>query len=161
MNFASLKWRELFSAPGHPRMNFLMIVAALFFFTMTGEFVTNIVGVVYPFVYSMNSLNENKISFMGNPPGTQHEKIVLMTKYWCIYGVLTMLDIFSGLPFYYHFKTFVLYSLIKDDFRSTQIFFDHIMSGYQKACIHWDIYRMGEQIKIIEEMINVVDKKNI
>ncbi|GAA5969391.1 hypothetical protein JCM11641_008100 [Rhodosporidiobolus odoratus] len=80
------------------------VVSTLIFFNVAASFFTNLLGFAFPAYLSLRALET---------PG--HDDDVQWLSYWCIFGLFSFLESFSGVivswfPYYYTFKTiFILY----------------------------------------------------
>uniref|UniRef100_A0A6C0CA89 Uncharacterized protein n=1 Tax=viral metagenome TaxID=1070528 RepID=A0A6C0CA89_9ZZZZ len=98
-------------------LNFMLFFSSMFYFVIANAdtFICNIVGITYPIMYCVHTLNIIPIPV---------DKIVTVNKYWILLGTLTILDPVLGyVPFYYYLKLISIYLMVKDDFlRTTHVF---------------------------------------
>lgn len=118
----------------------VVFICLYFILSFAYNFLCNMVGLFYPVLYSLALFNG-----VADP-----NNFITVTKYWILYGSLTLVDNLLGyvmyfVPGYSYLKILVLYMLIKNDFIYTKIVFDYFA-----------YYNMGP---LFEKMVNMIKLK--
>lgn len=124
-NRISLKFDSLPNILKVP-LNFVILLLFVIFVVIsyTGDFICNLVGIVYPLFYSIYLFDE---IFADN------DNLRTMNKYWLLFGSLTTVDMLCGyllnfIPGYPYFKLSIIYALVRNDFAMTDIAFSYLQN---------------------------------
>jgi hypothetical protein len=121
-----------------------------------GNFIWNLVGVVYPLMYS--ALTYGDIS-------TNLENSLRMNKYWMLFGGIVVSEIFLGvllhmIPGYNYLKLATVYALVRNDFAMTDTVFGMTQTYYRHFNIGTFIQKVYVQLNlghILSNDLNTVD----
>ena len=149
-------------------VNYLATII-IFFFVAIGfanNFICNMVGIVYPLLYSLPIYNNwnaelQRITTTGDYcpriPNIESQ-LVPLNKYWMLFGAITVFDSLFGflltfIPGYYYFKLALVYGLVRNDFCLSNYIFDFINSKYS------NLYpAMNKYVNIVRHRIKRSDE---
>lgn len=120
----------------------IMLFATYFVFSFANNFICNIIGILYPFVYCLNI-------FVETPINT--EISVTLNKYWMLFCGLLLVDSFFGfllhlIPGYFYIKVIAIYTLMRNDFTMTNTIFGTLENLYIQSNIYSRMEKMIEFI---------------
>jgi len=152
-NNLSLKLEYLPSMMKTP-LNFALMMLFVSYSVMNyaGDFVCNLVGILYPLMYS---------SLMFNEITADLENSVMMNKYWMLFAGLVMVDTLFGfclqlVPGYYYLKLSFIYSLVRNDFSLTNTAFTMIQVYYQKFNLGTYLQKVFSKLNLDQGFFNAV-----
>jgi hypothetical protein len=107
-------------------LNFTMFFSSMFYFIVANAdtFICNMIGITYPIMYCVHLLNTTPLPV---------DKVVIINKYWILFGSFILLDpIFGYIPFYYYLKLISIYLLVRNDFSMTTYVFGYFEAQYMR-----------------------------
>lgn len=101
--------------------NFILAMIFLLFIIIgyANNIICSLIGIIYPIIYGLDLFSTNS---------TDNNKLILLNKYWILFGGIHLFDSLFGLilnclPGYFYLKIAFIYLLVRNDFLiSGQIF---------------------------------------
>lgn len=117
----------------------MFILLLFIIFTYANSLICNLIGVLYPILYSLNLFNDMSNTDSNNTIKITN-KFVTLNKYWMLFGSITLMDTFFGfifdvIPGYYYLKVGLIYTLIRNDFSLTNGAFGLFYRYYRRSNI--------------------------
>jgi hypothetical protein len=127
---------------------FILVVIIYLIVNYANSLISNLVGIIYPAIYSMNIFNSEEAN---------NERLITLNKYWILFGLLTVIDGFFGwilhlIPGYFYFKIAFIYFLIRNDFYLTNTAYERLNKSYVDLRIE---KRINELIALIKSKLNL------
>lgn len=136
-------------------LNFSTLVTFMLFIIITfaNDLICKIIGILYPILYGFHFINGEP-----NGPPLDMNKLMILNKYWIVFGSITLIDTFFGfilhwIPCYFYAKFIFIYMLIRNDFSSTTIAFNLLEEIYSKLKDHIKIEKVIEDLNSLENHI--------
>lgn len=129
-----------------------LLLAVLLF---ANDFICNLVGAVYPAIHSFNLLRDE------NQDAPPREQLVLLNKYWAVYGFLVLVDLFLGfvlhlVPGFFYLKLLLLYSLVRNDFAHSERAFALLAQAHNMLNLEkWLAFAAGAIRKCIRHLLEL------
>ena len=115
-------------------VNFISVLMFLFAIIIcyANDFICSMAGLIYPLMCGF---------YIFNKQTTDTEKMIILTKYWMLFGSIMLMDTLFGfilncIPGYHYLKLMLIYFLIRKDFVLTNTIFSLMMHYYKESNIY-------------------------
>lgn len=134
---------------------FILIMCLILMTRYIGNIICNVVGIIYPIMYSLTLMQQNANANINN----RIQNLMLVNKYWMIFSAMSLFEIFFNritliIPGYFYAKLGIIYLLIRSDFALSDTIYLFLNDKYNKF-----LSSMGYKL-FISKINAILDKIN-